>query len=836
MSTARVPSPIPNRGDGPSDRSSQFYSREAFLVEGISEFIGTALAEGASAVVIATRPHIETLARSLRARGLDLARVAREGRYFTLEATEVLSRFVQDGHLDRVRFSEVVGGVVERAAASSRHRDRRVVAFGEMVALLSAEGKAEVALELGQMWNELTRSHAFSLRCAHPMAEFDGSEHADTFPQIFEGHSKATPAAGRSDLASREEDSPGAKEREQPAKASTSQAELRRRDERFKSFVESAQDYAVFMLDSEGHITNWNAGAEDIKGYEAEEILGRHFSCLYRHEDIESGKPERFLTQAIRQGKAEEEGWRVRSNGTSFWARVSLTAIRDQEGALLGFGNVIRDLTERLRSESAMHRHQERFQMFVEAVRDYAMFILDPLGFVVTWNSGAERIKGYRASEIIGRHFSVFYPEEDLEAKKPEYDLEMAAREGRYETEEWRLRKDGSKFWAGVVITALRDETGTLSGFGKVTRDLTERKAAEEELLNTEERFRLMVEAVQDYAIFMLDPQGHVMSWNLGAERIKQYRGPEIIGKHFSIFYPHEDVDRGKPGWELQVAAKIGRFEDEGWRIRKDGTRFWANVIITAIRDEKGKLTGFGKVTRDVTERMLTERSLEASQRKLYESERSLRELSLHLLRTQDEERRRIGREIHDSLGQYLSVLKMKIDSMASAGSQEAKECGALIEECVKEVRTISYLLYPPMLEEMGLKSAIPWYLQGFSKRSGIKTTFEVPDELERLPRDTELVLFRVLQESLTNVQRHSGSETAEVRILRDKDCVTLCVADHGKGVPPPVLEQGSKDWMGSLGVGLRGMSERLRQLGGTLEISSNENGTEVRANVPIPS
>jgi signal transduction histidine kinase len=259
-------------------------------------------------------------------------------------------------------------------------------------------------------------------------------------------------------------------------------------------------------------------------------------------------------------------------------------------------------------------------------------------------------------------------------------------------------------------------------------------------------------------------------------------------------------------------------------------------VIITAIRDEQGKLRGFGKVTRDVTERMLTERSLEASQRKLHESEKSLRELSLHLLRTQDEERRRIGREIHDSLGQYLSVLKMKIDSMTTAsGSQEAAECGALIEECVKEVRTISYLLYPPMLEEMGLKSAIPWYLQGFSKRSGIKTTFEVPEDLERLPRDTELVLFRVLQESLTNVQRHSGSETAEVQILRDKDRVTLCVADHGKGVPPPVLEQGSKDWMGSLGVGLRGMSERLRQLGGTLEISSNESGTEVRASVPIP-
>lgn len=348
-----------------------------------------------------------------------------------------------------------------------------------------------------------------------------------------------------------------------------------------------------------------------------------------------------------------------------------------------------------------------------------------------------------------------------------------------------------------------------------------------------EEPFVLFVESVQDYAIFMLDVQGIVSTWNAGAERAKGYTSSEIIGKHFSAFYP-QDVRSTKPQELLNRAASEGHVEDEGWRVRKDGSKFWARVTITAVKDESGTLIGFGKVTRDLTEQKRNEQALEDSRRKLQDSEKSLRELSLHLLRTQDEERRRIGREIHDSLGQYLSVLKMKLDSMPATGTGEIAECARITEECVKEVRTISYLLYPPMLEEMGLKSAVPWYLDGFSQRSGIQTTFRIPDAFERLSRDAELVLFRVLQESLTNIQRHSGSKTAEISIDSAGDSVTLQVTDHGKGIPAAILEQGTQDWMGSLGVGLRGMSERLRQLGGALEISSGDAGTKVCATVPL--
>ncbi len=258
----------------------------------------------------------------------------------------------------------------------------------------------------------------------------------------------------------------------------------------------------------------------------------------------------------------------------------------------------------------------ELHRLAVEGVQDYAIFALDPRGYILSWNAGAERFNGYTADEIIGKHFSIFFPEERIAKGFPEFELREAARTGRFEDEGWRLRKDGTRFWADVVITALRDAGGTLVGFAKVTRDLSERRAAEEALRLSEERFRLLVQSVRDYAIFMLDPEGHIATWNEGAERIKGYRADEIIGRHFSIFYPPERVAEGFPDHELEVAARVGQFEDEDWRVRKDGTRFWANVLITAIRNSEGKLIGFAKVTRDLTERREAEqRAIENASR-----------------------------------------------------------------------------------------------------------------------------------------------------------------------------------------------------------------------------
>jgi PAS domain S-box-containing protein len=347
--------------------------------------------------------------------------------------------------------------------------------------------------------------------------------------------------------------------------------------------------------------------------------------------------------------------------------------------------------------------------------------------------------------------------------------------------------------------------------------------------------FHLFVDSVQDYAIFMLDVDGNVLTWNAGAERIKGYKTSEIVGRNFSCFYTPEDVQLGKPQQLLHEAARKGRVEYEGWRVRKDGSRFWANVVLTAVRDQDGTLLGFGKVTRDLTERMWAQNALKESNEKLAQSERSLRELSLYLLRAQDEERRLIGREMHDSLGQILSVLKMKLDALSARESElspQLSQCSALVEEAVTEVRTVSYLLYPPMLEELGLGSAIPWYLEGFSKRSGINVSYDIPDDFGRLHRDVELVLFRVLQEGLTNVHKHSGSSTAVVRLRRTPEKAVLELTDQGKGFPQANPQNPD---IRRHGVGLRGMDERLRQLRGELQVTSGPRGTQLKASVPLP-
>ena len=264
----------------------------------------------------------------------------------------------------------------------------------------------------------------------------------------------------------------------------------------------------------------------------------------------------------------------------------------------------------------------ERFRLLVQSVTDYAIYMLDPDGVIVSWNAGAQRFKGYDADEIIGQNFARFYTEEDRAADLPRRVLRTAAEEGRFEAEGWRVRKDGSRFWASVVIDPVRNDDGKLIGFAKITRDLTDRKAAADALRRSEERFRRLVQNVTDYAIYMLDPDGRVTNWNAGAQRIKGYRPDEIIGKHFSRFYTEEDRAAGLPQLGLEAAAREGRFEKEGWRVRKDGSRFFANVVIDAIHDDDGKLIGFAKITRDITERVEAQAALEKAREAFFQSQK----------------------------------------------------------------------------------------------------------------------------------------------------------------------------------------------------------------------
>ncbi len=264
----------------------------------------------------------------------------------------------------------------------------------------------------------------------------------------------------------------------------------------------------------------------------------------------------------------------------------------------------------------------ERFRLLIDSVRDYAIYLLDDEGNVATWSTGAQRFKGYTADEIIGRHFSVFYTEEDRAAARPAHALATAAREGRFEAEGWRVRKDGTRFWTHVVIDPVFGEGQKIIGFAKITRDVSERRLADEALRQSEERFRLLVQGVHDYAIYMLDPDGYVSNWNVGAETIKGYSAAEIVGRHFSLFYTPEDRAAGKPQEALRTALREGKFAGEALRVRKSGERFWASVVIDPIRDDSGRLIGFAKVTRDITEKRRADEEIRKSRDALIQGQK----------------------------------------------------------------------------------------------------------------------------------------------------------------------------------------------------------------------
>ncbi len=264
----------------------------------------------------------------------------------------------------------------------------------------------------------------------------------------------------------------------------------------------------------------------------------------------------------------------------------------------------------------------KRFRLLVDGIADYAIYMLTPDGIVTSWNAGAQRIKGYLPHEIIGQHFSVFYIDEDRARGCPAMALHSVLTDGKFDAEGWRVRKDGSRFWASVVIDPIRGKSGELLCFAKITRDITERKMAQEALRESETRFRLLVQGVTDYAIYMLSPHGEITNWNAGAQRIKGYAREEVVGTNYSRFYTEADRLAGMPAQALLTAAKVGRYEQEGWRVRKDGSTFWAHVVIDVIHDEQGALVGFAKITRDITEKMLAADALNRANAALFQSQK----------------------------------------------------------------------------------------------------------------------------------------------------------------------------------------------------------------------
>ena len=485
---------------------------------------------------------------------------------------------------------------------------------------------------------------------------------------------------------------------------------------------------------------------------------------------------------------------------------------------------------DRTRAVLASVSPEARYRTLVDAVRDYAIFLLDADGIVATWNPGAERIKGYRADEVVGRHFSMFYPEAALKQGYPQEALDRAAQLGRWEDEGWRIRKDGSQFWANAVITALRDDAGTLIGFAKVTRDLTERRNAEERLQHSEAQLRLLMNAVED-AIVMLDQDGYVTSWNAGASKLEGFDASEIIGQHVSRFYPMEDIAARRPEAELAAAATRGRMESEAWRLRKDGSRFWANIVITAVYGDDGRLHGYASVTRDMTGRERL-RQLE------YASE-----LAAHVEATREDEKKRIARELHDDLGQQLTALKMDVATLIAEEAALRDEAALLrhaavmrdaVDRAIASVRRLAAGLRPAVLDDLGLVPALEWLVDDFGQRSGLRAVVTGDAADIRFNDAAATALFRIVQEGLSNVGRHAREAST---VVVDLSCsAAMCdLVIHDDGAPGAPAEPASTS--APRASGLTGIRDRVRRLGGTVAIGpERERGFAIRLSVPRAS
>lgn len=554
---------------------------------------------------------------------------------------------------------------------------------------------------------------------------------------------------------------------------------------------------AVFMLDGDGYIKYSNQAASLITGYTAAELLHKPFYLLYNDDSYHSAiKGDYELGLSKKKGSFVTEGWKRKKDQAIFWAEMSLAPIYDNKKSLTGFSLTLRDITERKNNDLILRNSEERYRLMVEGVKDYAIFLLDVNGYIKTWNDGAQRIKGYYASEIIGKHFSIFYTMEDLKSKKPERELKIATETGKYEEEGWRVKKNGSLFWVSVVITALYNERNKLIGFSKVTRDLTERKEAEEALRQSEERYRFLVEQVTDYGIFMMDDKGRIISWNEGAKRIKGYTANDIIGKHFSIFYPEEDYINGKPGYELKIAREVGKYEEEGWRVRKDGSWFWANIVITAVYNTGGNLIGFSKVTRDLTERKEAEKALRDSYEKF-------RQLSVEL-KDKNEELYYINKELeqftsiasHDlqepirTIKSFLQLIEIKMSQGQSEGLQlyikKSINAANRMRELIQNLLQYSQLNKTgPIVEKIDVNELINQALQNIGASVDARNTeITIENEVDSINGD-RVQLVQLVQNLLSNALKFTEADPPRIRIKSnwEEGYVKFAISDNGIGI-----------------------------------------------------
>jgi PAS domain S-box-containing protein len=485
---------------------------------------------------------------------------------------------------------------------------------------------------------------------------------------------------------------------------------------------------------------------------------------------------------------------------------------------------------------------ERRLQLLVNAVTDYAIYMLDRSGRVSTWNPGAERFKGYSRSEVHGQHFSKFYTDEDKAADLPARALRIAAREGRFEAEGWRVRKDGSRFWAHVIIDPIRDEDGSLKGFAKITRDITERRNQEIALFESEQRFRLLIQGVRDCAIYMLDTDGRVSNWNAGAELIKGYRQDEIVGQHFSSFYTEEDRASGEPQRALEIALKEGKYEREAWRVRKDGSLFWAHVLIDPVFDDQGNHIGFAKVTRDATERKKAQDELDEARYALAQAQKlqALGELA--------------GGVAHD-FNNLMTIIVGAADFLRRkpdlADEKRRQYIESIYSTGMRATKLTDQLLAfsrrrPLLLEVIDTNASVDALSDLLHRALGsrVKLELELDPAAGRVEVDSAQLDNAVLNAAVNARDAMPAGGTLRIttkaEVIAEGEWVRISIADDGLGMPQRVLERAfdpfytTKPVGEGTGLGLSQIHGFAAQAGGRAEISSKEgSGTTVHIVLP---
>jgi PAS domain S-box-containing protein len=499
-----------------------------------------------------------------------------------------------------------------------------------------------------------------------------------------------------------------------------------------------------------------------------------------------------------------------------------------------------RDLANR-QVRQALLASEERFRLLVGSIKDHAIVMVDPSGCLASWNEGAQAITGYTAEEVIGQKNSMFYGRQDVENGIPEINLRQAAEIGQYHREGWRPRKDGTRYWAEVTFTAIRSDNGQLQGYAVIVRDVTDRKQAQEKIAY---QARLMEDSSD--AIFAVDAGYRIISFNKAAEVLYGYSAAEVIGKPLNdaLRNPMSDEKRADIRREL---LEVGYWKGLVVYHTRDNRPLDVAVSISRTHDERGQVNGYIMVCRDMTERLKAEaklrqfnqelaRLVEEKTNELQLSNIELRDLTSRLQRVREEERGTIAREIHDELGQQLTGLKMdlfwigkRLDGAASdQARQKLRSTVSLLDETIQTVRRIATDLRPSILDDLGLIAAIEWQSQEFEKRAGIMTVFQSTIPEMDFPPDMAIGMFRICQESLTNVARHASASRVSITLDPVEGGVCMAISDDGKGLDPQRADRKT--------LGLIGMKERALMMGGRLELGGGEmRGFRLAVTVPLP-